>query len=328
MNRPTRKGWSPLLEDPVPGDVVKCLDELGVQILRVVDDEAHGHCPAHIRRTGKQDRHPSWSVNTETGVHNCFSCGFRGPFTTIVEEVLGCSHPKAVEWIKVRGSIDRTERLLREGRGGRYINELMAEPEVTEADLALYVPVPTWAARARHLDPESCDYYGVLWDEDKDRWIVPIRDPEDGSLLGWQEKGERNRFFRNQPAEVKKSTTLFGLQQFAGDTAILVESPLDVVRLHSVGVNGALASFGVHISEAQLTLLVEHADRVIVALDNDRDGITECDELKRRFRRRAHVNLQYLDYSRTDAKDPGDMTDAEIHHAIHHAYSSVMWLRG
>lgn len=327
MNRPAPKDWSPLLDDPVPGDVVRCLDELGVRILRVVDEEAHGHCPAHLRRTGKDDRHPSWSVNTETGEHNCFSCGFRGPFTTIVVEVLDCSHTKAVEWVKVRGSIDRTERLLRQGRG-KYVNDLTDEPEVTEADLALYVPVPTWAAKARRLDPYSCDHFGVLWDEYKDHWIIPIRDPEDGRLLGWQEKGERNRFFRNYPKEVKKSTTLFGLQQFPGDTAILVESPLDVVRLHSAGIDGALASFGVHISEAQLALLAEHADRIIVALDNDRDGINECDELKRRFRRKTYVNLRYLDYSRTDAKDPGDMTDAEIHSAIRHAYSSVMWVKG
>lgn len=319
--------WSRLVDTPVPGDVVRCLDELGVEILRVVDEEAHGHCPAHLRITGKIDRHPSWSVNTETGVHNCFACGFRGPFVTIVQEVLDCTREHAVDWIRERGSIERADRGL--GRG-KYIHELAAEeeiPPVTEADLALYVEVPDWAADARDLDPAACDHYGVLWDANKDHWITPIRDPETGTLWGWQEKGQETRYFRNRPKEVPKSKTLFGLAQLTTNTAILVESPLDAVRLYTAGLGGGVSSFGARVSDTQLALLVDAGvRRLISALDNDRDGIQANDDL--RLRVRGRMRLSFFNYGQLDAKDPGDMTDEEIWEAYETAYSSILWVKG
>jgi hypothetical protein len=52
------------------------------------------------------------------------------------------------------------------------------------------------------------------------------------SLWGWQEKGARGRFFKNQPAGVKKSKTVFGVEILTSThDLIVVESPLDAVRL-------------------------------------------------------------------------------------------------
>ncbi len=82
----------------VPGDVLKCLDELGIAVLRITGDEAVARCPGHLRLVGKEDNDPSWSVNTDTGVHNCFACGFRGPFAAIVREVLGLPSNEADAW--------------------------------------------------------------------------------------------------------------------------------------------------------------------------------------------------------------------------------------
>jgi len=324
MARPTHKGWGPLLEDPIPGDVLKCCEELGIEILRVVEDEAHGHCPAHIRLTGKVDRHPSWSVNLESGEHNCFSCGFRGPFVSLVRESLGCSLEDAVLWTKARGSIDRAKKILF-GRG-QYINELTEVEEITEADLALFVEVPQWAADERDLDVECCNELGVLWDAKKDYWITPIRDPYTGQLWGWQEKGQTNRFFRNRPNDVKKSKTLFGIQQVTTNTAILVESPLDTVRLRTAGLGGGVSSFGARVSDTQLDLLVDaEVEYLVSALDNDNDGIKANDDL--RTRTRGRLRLSFFNYGLLDAKDPGDMTDEQIWEAYETAYSSILWKR-
>lgn len=324
MASPTQKGWGSLLEDPIPGDVVKCLEELGIEVLKVENDEATGRCPAHFRLTGKEDRHPSWSVNTESGQHNCFSCGFRGPFVLIVQEAEGLSPDAAVAWVKARGSIDRAKKILT--GGGVYVNELSEVEPITEADLALYVEVPTWACDDRWLDPESCDFYGVLWDEKKERWITPIRDPDTGRLWGWQEKGHRDRYFNNFPKDgVKKSKTLFGIQQLEGEEAILVESPLDVVRIHSAGIAGAVSSFGARVSASQLYVLRQAGvKRLISALDNDRDGNKANEDLRQGAR---GMRLRFWNYGDLEAKDPGDMDDEEIREAYATAYSSVLWKR-
>lgn len=315
-----RTKWDDL-PNPVPGNVPKSLEELGIEIYRVVGDEVTGKCPAHVRRTGKQDRHPSWSVNVETGQHNCFSCGFRGPFYVIVKEALGLNDDDAVSWVKARGSIDRVHRIL---HGSDYGEE--SSEEISEADLALFTEVPQWACDARDFDGSAADEYGVLWVPDKKRWITPIREPDTNLLMGWQEKGHKDRYFRNYPRNVKKATTLFGVNELRGDTAILVESPLDVVKIHSAGLSlMAVSSFGVNVSDVQLALLSERVRHLVSALDHDKDGDRLNEDLIDRVRGR--MKLSFWDYSHTSAKDPGDQTDDEIHWSFENAYASIYWER-
>ena len=43
----------------------------------------------HEQRTGKPDRHPSWSINQYTYSHFCFSCGYKGTLTSLIIDVTG-----------------------------------------------------------------------------------------------------------------------------------------------------------------------------------------------------------------------------------------------
>jgi DNA primase len=318
--RPGSKGWA-TLETPVPGDVLSALTELGVAIDRVIEDEATGHCPAHRELTGKADRHPSWSCNTSTGEHNCFSCGFSGSFVHLVCYVLRLRRDEAVAWVRARGSIEWVRRRLTSGE-----KRADKRPELTEAALALFTPPPESALRTRALSAEACEHYGVLWDPDRRMWITPIRDPYSGELWGWQEKNER--WFRNLPAQaVRKSQTLFGLQQFYGGTAVLVESPLDTARIYTAGTSGGLSSYGAKVSSTQMELIIDVADRLILALDNpfvDRDGCRVAIHIIENYADRIPIRLfNYVDRS----KDPGEMEDNAIEEALHTALPSISALR-
>ena len=310
-----------LLEDPVPGNVVDALQELGVEILRVDNFEAMGKCPAHIRRMGRQDRHPSWSVNTESGQHNCFSCGFRGPFYLIAKEMLECTNEEAIAWVKSKGSIDRAFMNLT-GQGV-YVNELAEQ--ISEADLALYVEVPSWACRERDLDPEAVDFYGVLWDPKRENWITPIREWRTNKLVGWQEKGQTRRYFRNYPKHMEKGDHLFGVNLHRGDTAILEESPLDLPKTYEALQEPlALGSFGANVTDEQLDLMQDMGiRRLISALDNDRAGDKANQELIKRCRGRFH--LWFWNYEDTNAKDPGDQEPDEIVWSFENAYPAIEW---
>jgi DNA primase len=301
--------WLAPRTSPVPGDILACLHELGIQILRVVAEEATGHCFKHYERTGKEDKHPSWSCNTESGVFNCFSCGYAGPFAQLVSDVLGTDWDGAVEWIRQRGGIERVNKIL--GRG-EYIHDLVPAPEVetfTEADLALFTLPPLEARKKRGLTKASCEKYGVLWDTERERWITPIRDAE-GKLLGWQEKNER--YFNNRPRSVEKSKALFGFHLLTpGSTAIVVESPLDCPRIDSVGVEGAVSNYGADISDHQMQMLFERCDVVIIARDNDHAGWIAARDIRQRYRGMGR-RLRFYNYSGSDAKDPGEQSGDEI----------------
>jgi hypothetical protein len=320
----TRSGWSgvrrakkaqrntPLV---VPGDVLKCLNELGIAVARIVDDEAVARCPGHLGRVGKEDGDPSWSVNLETGMHNCFSCGFRGPFEGIVREVLGLNSSDAHAWVRQRGSLERVQQYLT----GGYISEL-AKPkarQVTEADLALCVPPPPDVLDTRNIHANAAAAYGILYDRQKDCWITPIRDPDTRALWGWQEKAVEGHYFRNRPRHVPKSKTLFGIDQpDIGRRAIMVEAPLDAAVIRSVGIPGALSSFGAAVSDAQMQIVLERFDLLILALDNDPDGRKHTERVYEEWHRRMPIwVMPYL----VNVKDPGEMSYREIRNCVDRA---------
>jgi 5S rRNA maturation endonuclease (ribonuclease M5) len=318
-----------VFQNPVPGNVYACMEELGIQIVSVNDDEIMGKCPAHLERTGKEDRHPSWSVNAETGAHNCFSCGFQGNFVSLAAYCLGPDED-AVGWVRKRGGIERAKHILDKHRGVT-INDLTHHEDTTlnvnEASLALFVDPPEEALAKRNLTLDSATYYGVLWDPTSKSWITPVREPYSDRLLGWQQKNER--FFRNRPKDIEKSKALFGLNEWVAEaraeehTMVLVESPLDVLRLHSAGVLGGVSSYGSEVSDEQMRLIVSETDRLLVAMDNDTSGDKSNKRLKQGFAHR--VRMTFLSYDHCpDLKDIGDMTDAQIHRAINESFSSVL----
>jgi DNA primase len=144
-------------------------------------------------------------------------------------------------------------------------------------------------------------------------------------LLGWQEKGARGRFFKNQPAGVKKSHTVFGVEimddELVNNTLIIVESPLDAVRLTGLG-HQAISTFGSTISEDQAKIM-RRAPKLIAAFDNDKAGHA-ANEQMHSLSNKYGMELFYFNYTGIDVKDVGDMTEEEIQRGIKTARTSVL----
>lgn len=305
--RTANRGWG-AIDNPVPGDVLGSLEELGVAVHKITSDEAWSKCPGHLKNVGREDGHPSWSVNISTGLHSCMSCPYRGSFVRLVKDLLEIGHSDAAAWVRKRGALAYVERKM-----APVVEK--ERPKVNEAALALYTVPPLSACSSRLLTQEACAHYGVLWDPRREMWITPIRDPDTEELRGFQEKNSKH--FRNRPDDVAKSSALFGLTAFTGSTAILVESPLDVPRLLTVGIHGGLSGFGVGVSAFQMSLLMEVSDHIVLALDNDKDGLAKTTELLENYGNRHRLSV--FNYARTRAKDPGEMTSNEIHWAYRNA---------
>lgn len=318
-NSTTASTWDSI-GTPIPGNVTACLDELGMEY-KQNGDEIAMPCPMHMARTGKADKHPSFSIHSDQGYFNCFSCGYQGPFVLLVRDVLEITRADATAWVRQRGGIERVKKFLAKKEQESDPTKDDTTKRINEASLALYVTPPLSECSKRLFMPEDAEACGVLWDDRREMWIVPIRDPDNGKLWGWQEKNAR--YFRNRPRKMKKSLTLFGLHTYEGDTAILVESPLDVVRLRACGFTAGLASFGAEVSDAQMALIRDHFNTVIIALDNDEAGAQTCERLRSEWARRG-LTLKFLDYSNTTAKDPGEMSADEIKNAVRTAIPSVL----
>ena len=293
------------------------LERLGIEVIGVTGFEIKGRCPGHLSRTGKEDNNPSWSINADTGAHNCFSCNFRGSLNSLIE------YQQGVGFDDVKQFINSGERNLSKAFEKLTQRPTMVEEfnPITESMLSAFVDPPQEALTSRGLTLTATQMFEVFWDRIKNTWIIPMRDSSTGELIGWQEKGYGNRYFNNHPKGMKKAVTLFGYQKYTGGDMIVVESPLDVVRLASVGILGGVATYGCSISNAQLNV-IRGADRVVFAMDNDTAGRQSNKELLSACNQMG-FDAWFFNYTSSDIKDVGGMSKAEILFGINNAQHSV-----
>lgn len=296
-------------------NLAQVLESIGVDVKRVGDREITGKCPVHIRTVGREDRSPSWSMNLTTGLWICFSCGARGTLSSLICELTG-SHGSGIE----------VQKMLVESS----FNALTA-PKVTQEEVYVdrdaffkFSAVPQPLIEARNLNQELVHRHGVRWNKERKSWAIPIMSPT-GRLDGWQEK--KFGSVLNYPVGVKKGQTLFGAERFTSKTAVLVESPLDVVRFADVGITGvqALGTFGAHVSEAQIEIVLHLADKIVIAMDNDEAGMASNKRLYKQFSTPRN-GLFWWNYKNTTAKDIGDMTNEEIMAGYHTATVMPPWI--
>lgn len=298
---------------PVPGDVLGALDELGIQAVKLKDGEAWAYCPGHFERLGRRERAPDkWSVNLNSGQHSCFSCGFDGSFVHLVQEVLNVSRADAEAWVRRRGGIERVRRYL---QAPADREQFVPRREWNESRLALFGSPPHGARDERRISEGAVDHYGVLWDRESEHWILPVRDPDTYEFWGYQEKGDG--YFDNKPARIPKGQTLFGIDVLEGPIAVLLESPLDCLRLHTVGIQGGVASFGAGVTDKQMDLLFDRVSVIVIALDNDDAGREAARKIRQKYLRSGKT-IKFLNYSGIEGKDIGEpeVTDTQIRNAV------------
>jgi DNA primase len=286
------------------------LEHIGVEDIRSLGEEVQARCPMHEARTGELERRPDhWSINRHSGAHHCFSCEYSGSLVRLIMDVSGASLWDARKMIR-QFDIDLSD------------DEAPWEPPISmviETRLEDFGAPPVRALERRHLTPEVCGRYQLRWDYEEAAWVIPIFSPT-GEKWGWQTKGSE---IRNHPPGIKKGRTLFGFDVLRSDRALLVESPLDVAYLDTLNVP-AVAAFGCHISEMQMKLLVERCDSLVLALDDDRPGITETFRL---LREKWHhrIPITVFNYRGAGGKDPGELSPAEIRKGLDSAVLAAFW---
>lgn len=296
-------------------NIESVLKELSIDY-KVTGDEAVACCPAH------DERHPSWSCNLRNGVHHCFACGFSGNLAGLVAYMLRYNYQEAVLWLNARLGWRKAAQWWEENE--RNTSYSPAYMKISEAELSLFTFPPEDALESRRITAGSAAKYGVMWNPQRDSWILPIRDPYTGDLWGWQEKNDR--IFRNFPHGVRKSQTLFGSGTFVhGSTLLLVESPIDCVRLDAVGYPGGLSGYGVQISDRQLSVVHGITEHLVLALDNDFAGISSTARICRDFK--GVKSIDVFSYGLSEGKDPGELSELEVAEGISGAISSIRWLK-
>lgn len=298
-------------------DLVSVLEDLGVTVTREDEKRVHGLCPGHEEFKGRPDSKPSWSMDKELLVHHCWSCPCAGTLRQLIAD-MGGESADASEWLADYTKRRAIRRLRERPKAPEAKKQSPARLSALERRFRAFEDPPDWALEARGLERFAVVHYDLRWDPAVDHWIIPISD-EYGKLAGFQRKAPDHVL--NRPKGLEKKFMVFGLHQLTGKWGILVESPLDVVRMYSEGVEGGVAAYGAFVSNAQLDLINERCDDVVLALDNDETGNEQRNRIWHSQWRRGN-RYRVLDYTGIDGKDPGEMTSAEIRR---HKIYSPLW---
>ena len=284
-------------------DLYEILETAGIDQLRDSDKEVRGACPQHLSRTGHEDRHPSWSINKTKLTHNCFSCHYSGTLSQLLTDLGHPPSPNLEQELKQQSFLRR----MAEINPAETVAGI--SPILTEWSLKnILGDVPQRLLDLKMLKRPAIDSYEVRWDSEFKTWVLPLRDPH-GSLLGAQYR--KKGFVRTDPEGLSKSELMFGLAAVSDrDHVVVVESPLDAVRLYGLGIP-AVAALGSWVSDKQATLLARIFARVYLALDNDKAGRDGAERLFPSIRRRGAAPVMWR-YSK-GVKDIGDVeTDTEV----------------
>lgn len=226
--------------------------------LKKAGREFKGRCPFH------EDRTPSFTVNPDKQVFNCFGCQAAGGVIDFVMKIDGKTFPEAVEALADRlgASVEREEF---SGRRSPPLSKwLNARPQVkADEDGEEPQPLPdSWVARIRECQArldEASDYLasrriplelarslgaGVThWDGAK-RLVLPHTDPAGHivSLYGRRIDG-RDTFKHTHLGDRPKG--MLSASAVANTELWICEGAFDLLALMAYGVHNAVAVFGV-----------------------------------------------------------------------------------
>lgn len=281
------------LSDLFPGLDVRVVlqDILGVGELIENGDEYIHSCPLPFGMHKNGDRNPSASINKDTFLFNCFTCG-GGSIIWLVQHCMNVDRIGAVSILKnevadlkvisVEDFVEKLEGVFSHDKAGHievphYSDNLLRRWEgpceyltVRGVSEAVQRAMRTGVESGRSeiaKSPEG-DITVTL-----DRVVLPHF--MKGKLVGWVARKIQDvpgvPKYRNSKG-FPRGAWLYNLddaKQF--DHVYVVESPMSVLVLKSRGINNVVATFGAKVDAQQIGLL-RNFSRVTIFMDGDLPG--------------------------------------------------------
>ena len=288
--------------------VEDALEALGVEIVGASGDEIQCYCPVHHLTRGRPQSEPRFYMNAESGAALCFTCGWRGNLSRLVDDLEADLDLEDFEFTSLTKRVDRLAVL----GGGASDGDEAVDPYVSQYAFDKNPYPPPDELCTRHLTMAEAVRLNLRWDVARRYWLIPVH-AFDGTLLGWQEKGPGH--FNNVPPRMRKRRSLFGLAQAVGPRVFVVESPLDAARFLRYG-HAAVASYGAAVSSDQLHRIAQVFPEIVLAFDNDRAGWDATASVAEQLRRIYGRPVLYYRYPLDSyGADPGSLTGVQFRHA-------------
>lgn len=290
-------------------------------------------CPNPKHDTFK--RH--FQVNTKQGLVHCFAkCGISGSYEHAIQVITGCTAKESRQAILKHSRAVRDGDLKSFGTPGvrksfGYDDAVSQDQRAQDGGAFTYLPrsAREWLD-TRGIEANSRGKWQIGWDEDAERITIPAYDLHRTFrfLIRRRIDGlERQKYLYTEGAI--KTSLLFGAcmcdrESIQSHGLVLCEGPLDVVRLHQVGVHTAGAILGSGISTKQLKVIDQLGPkRIYLFFDRDSAGLENILECQARI----HKVPQFVCRYSRGKTDPGEMTRELAERSIDRAIPLAVFLQ-
>jgi DNA primase len=308
-----------------PNHIKAIVKEIGLRIISESNNNLVIYCPFH-----NNTHSPSFYISEENGAWLCFNpaCGETGNIIQLIKKVTGKNDFESIRLIssKEAEGLDNFDEAL---------NQMFEEkPDFIEFDqkklddLTLELTLNKQARdyfESRGINQASMTYFKLGYSEAQGMVIVPVHSP-DGIPVGLVGRSITEKKFKNS-TNLPKNKTLFNIHRAKkiGDHVIIVESSFDAIRVHQSGFPNVVATLGGHISPDNINLLNRYFNKITIMTDADEAGRALGLSISNKLKNKDILWASYT-YGKIyphDAKDSGDMTEAEIQSCIKNAVSDV-----
>lgn len=253
------------------------MDMLGVE--QVVDRPGwvSSTCPFTKWKHGRQvDLRNSFGISVgESSVFHCFSCGSTGALMNLGNSLFlltGQDH------VKLRTFI--------------YSNEHISTGEdsyhIPNTKITTLTPIPQEEIDSRYdtmcayrgMIQETVDEWGLKYDRDKRRMVIPIKD-SNGNTIGLKGRALRDGdlpkyllYTEFNARDPKSAGIWFGTHYplNAHKALVLVEGEIDTILVKQAGVSNVWGVMGVGITPAQVETLASVRTPIVFFFDDDKAG--------------------------------------------------------
>jgi len=273
-------------------DAVALLQDLcGVGEVYESDNEIVHSCKLPFGMHKNGDRSPSASLNKDTLLFNCFTCG-GGSVFWLIENVLDISLLQAISRVREYSTGKIVDY-------DTFVDKLKLSLSHDEVSNNIVIPtyseniISNWIQESEYMDSRGVSREvqremktGIR--NGNEEWVnygngqqkvivsrVIIPHFFNGNLVGWQgrklSQDPRLHKYKNSK-DFPKALTLYNYDNLdKNDELIVVESPMSVLKLKSLGVNNVVSTFGASISSHQVHL-IRQFQRVCIWMDGDLAG--------------------------------------------------------
>lgn len=317
--------------------ISKILDHYKVDYT-LAGNEYKMRCPFHLQYVGKEDKSPSFSINSEKKIYGCWSCPAKGNLFDLVRKLdelqsgSKCGFNKALERVceinKIPMldifSIDHGEPDFDSDVNEVHLDEAITNETFSDSAISKFYLKSHTYFQSRGFEPSTLRYFEMGFGTkgiDKDRCIFPVRDP-DGRLVGWTGRAVKNnmhpKWLHRPKGRFSTSTNLYNIDKASQEIVdtgevYVVESVGNCMRMFEAGHKNTVALLGSKMSNYQANLLSYYADKIYLLYDPDDAGTVGVRiALNALYDKGCGIFVGIYDFGCDKAGKPLDIADVSV----------------